>query len=235
MWTTRNLSAPLGPGVDNQEGIVIIMNKDMHYNIEDLENSDKFNLILMIPYSDLASFVIDWLRKRSMIIISFIITCIGFLVLSEYIRHFLSGAYPGSQILLHGILGFILLPVLIIPVHEILHIIPYWLTGARNIRIGMDLRQFIFYVTAHKYVAGPGQFRLVAIFPFALISLIAICMIFIIPGIWKYSLAAFLFAHATMCVGDIALLNFYHLNRHRKIYTWDDADGKVAYFYEMKQ
>jgi hypothetical protein len=35
-----------------------------------------------------------------------------------------------------------------------------------------------------------------------------------------------------MCAGDFALLNFYWLNRHKNIYTWDDADQKMAYFYE---
>jgi hypothetical protein len=42
----------------------------------------------------------------------------------------------------------------------------------------------------------------------------------------------FLFVHATMCAGDFAMLNFYHINKARKIYTWDDADLKEAYFYE---
>jgi hypothetical protein len=35
-----------------------------------------------------------------------------------------------------------------------------------------------------------------------------------------------------MCAGDFALLNFYFLNRNKKIYTWDDVDKKEAYFYE---
>jgi hypothetical protein len=35
-----------------------------------------------------------------------------------------------------------------------------------------------------------------------------------------------------MCAGDFALLNFYYLNRDKKIYTWDDADLKEAYYYE---
>jgi hypothetical protein len=41
-----------------------------------------------------------------------------------------------------------------------------------------------------------------------------------------------LFVHATMCAGDFAMLNFYFLNRGKKIYTWDDFDKKMAYFYE---
>jgi hypothetical protein len=35
-----------------------------------------------------------------------------------------------------------------------------------------------------------------------------------------------------MCAGDFSLLNFYWINRDKKIYTWDDADQKMAYFYE---
>jgi hypothetical protein len=28
------------------------------------------------------------------------------------------------------------------------------------------------------------------------------------------------------------LLNFYYINRKKRIYTWDDADLKESYFYE---
>jgi hypothetical protein len=35
-----------------------------------------------------------------------------------------------------------------------------------------------------------------------------------------------------MCAGDVALLNYIYLNRHRKIITWDDAEKRLAYFYE---
>jgi len=57
-------------------------------------------------------------------------------------------------------------------------------------------------------------------------------MIWSLPGLWKWSLSLFLFVHTTMCAGDFAFLNFYHINRKKKIYTWDDADRKESYFYE---
>jgi hypothetical protein len=134
--------------------------------------------------------------------------------------------------LLHSLLGFILFPVIFIPIHEALHLIPYYLTGARNLRIGMDLKQYLFYVTAHRYVAGPKQFRLVAIFPFALISIILIALLPFVSDLWRWTFSAFLFVHATMCAGDFALLNFYSINSEKEIYTWDDADKKEAYFFE---
>ena len=96
----------------------------------------------------------------------------------------------------------------------------------------MDLKQYLFYVTAHRYVASPFQFRIVAVTPFIIISAVLIFLIFLLPGLWKWSLSVFLFAHATMCAGDFALLNLYFLNKDKKLYTWDDADKKEAYFYE---
>jgi hypothetical protein len=129
----------------------------------------------------------------------------------------------------------IILPVICIPVHELLHIVPYYISGAKNIRIGMDLNQYLFYVTADKYVASPMQFRIVAWTPFFIISTGLLLLICLLPGLWKWSLSIFLFAHATMCAGDFALLNLYYINKDKKIYTWDDFDKKEAYFYEELQ
>ena len=161
--------------------------------------------------------------------------CLIFFGLALFIRFDIAGYFELRRIFTHTLLGLIVFPILIIPVHEGLHILPYYITGARNIKIGMDLRQYIFYVTAHKHVATPFQFKLVAWTPFLLISLATIFLIFCLPGLWKWSFSLFLFAHATMCAGDFALLNFYFINRSGKIYTWDDADLKEAYFYEKIQ
>jgi pilus assembly protein TadC len=96
----------------------------------------------------------------------------------------------------------------------------------------MDLKQYLFYVSAHRYVASPIQFRIVALTPFLVISLCLIILVILLPGLWKWSLSIFLFVHATMCAGDFALLNLYFVNKDKKIYTWDDLDKKEAYFYE---
>ena len=158
--------------------------------------------------------------------------CIGFAL---RIRMEIAGYFPVTNIIFHSVLGLIFFPVLCIPVHELLHIIPYFISGAKRIRIGMDLKQYLFYVTAHRYVATPFQFRIVASLPFLVINCSLLLLIFFLPGLWKWSLSLFLFVHTTMCAGDFALLNFYFLNRDKKIYTWDDADKKEAYFYEELQ
>jgi hypothetical protein len=204
----------------------------MALKVEDFEDQSKYRQIQVIPYSDLVNFVLDYLRRKTWLMVFFWTICLIMVGLAMTVRINIAGYFPFKNILLHTLLGLIIFPILIIPVHEIMHIISFWLTGAARIRIGADLKQYIFYVTAHRHVIRARQFRLVAIIPFVIISAALLAFIFCLPGLWKWSLSLLLFVHTTMCAGDFAMLNFYHINRHRKIYTWDDADEKMAYFYE---
>jgi len=204
----------------------------MAVKIEDLEDQSKYRQILKISYDELIPFIIDYLKRRSGLMIFFWSACIFFLAMALKVRINISGYFPLKNIFFHSLLGLIVFPVIYIPVHELLHIIPYYLTGARKIRTGMDLKQYMFYVTAHRHVATRRQFRFVAWVPFILTSIAAAYLVLTLPGLWKWSVSLFLFVHATMCAGDFALLNFYWINRKKNIYTWDDADEKMAYFYE---
>jgi hypothetical protein len=204
----------------------------MALRVEDLEDQSKYRQILKISYDDLIPFILDYLKRITGVTIFFWSVCIIFLGTALRVRLNIAGYYPFKGILVHSALGLIFLPLLCIPVHELLHILPYFISGARKIRVGMDLKQYLFYVTAHRYVATPIQFRIVAIIPFLLISIGLIILILILPGLWKWSMSLFLFVHSTMCAGDFALLNFYFTRKGRKVYTWDDAERKIAYFYE---
>jgi hypothetical protein len=204
----------------------------MSFTVEDLDDGKRFKLFLTIQYKELVQFVFDYLKKKSGLIYFFWSACLLFLFVAIIIRIEVAGHFPLAHILVHSAIGLIILPLFCIPAHEFLHIIPYYFSGAKNLRIGMDLKQFLFYVSAHRYVAAPFQFRIVALTPFLVISAVLISLVIFLPGLWKWSLSLFLFVHATMCAGDFALLNLYFLNRDKKIYTWDDLDKKEAYFYE---
>jgi hypothetical protein len=204
----------------------------MALKVEDFDDQSRFRQLQAIPYSELVNFVLDYIGRKSWLMILFWSVCIVFAGIALTVRINIAGYFHVKNILYHSFLGFIAFPILMIPVHELMHVIPFWLTGAKRIRIGADLKQYIFYVTAHRHVINMGQFRFVALIPFLLISAALIMLILYLPGLWKWSLSLLLFVHTTMCAGDFALLNFYHINRHRKIYTWDDADEKMAYFYE---
>jgi hypothetical protein len=204
----------------------------MALRLEDLDDQTKFRQILRIPYNELIGFILSQLRKKSGLTFFFWSVCIVNLIITAIVRINISGVYPISDILIHSALGLLIFPVLCIPLHEALHIVPYYISGARNIRVGMDMKQYLFYVTAHRYVASPLQFRIVAIMPFMIISVVSAITVVYVPWGWKWSVSLFMLAHTTMCASDFALLNFYFLNRKKKIYTWDDADQKVAFFYE---
>jgi len=204
----------------------------MSYSVEDLEDQKTFRLILKMPYNELIPFIFDYLKKKSVLTLIYWLACILFLIIAIIIGLRMAGIFPLSGILIHSVIGLVVLPVIFIPLHEFLHIVPYYFSGAKNIRVGMDLKQYLFYVTAHRYVANPFQFRIVALTPVIIISTGLILTIILIPGLWRWSLSIFLLVHTTMCAGDMALLNFYFLNRGKSIYTWDDADKKEAYFYE---
>jgi hypothetical protein len=204
----------------------------MSLKIEDLDDQNNFRLFLTVSYKNLMDFVFEYLKKKSLFIFLFWLVTFIFLVIAILIRFRIAGQYAITNIILHSIIGLIVLPVVCIPLHELLHAIPLLLTGAKNIRVGMDLKQYLFYVSAHKYVASPLQFWIVALTPFVTLSGVMIFLIITLPDLWKWTLSAFMFAHATMCAGDFALLNLYFINRDKKIYTWDDVDKREAYFYE---
>ena len=204
----------------------------MSLKVEDLENSQKFRQILVVKYTDLVDFVFDNLRKFNPVIASFYFLCVVFLGIVIYVRIVLVQGHSFANIM-YAFLGFLVFPVFSIPIHEVLHAITFYISGARDIRVGMMLKQYMFYVTAHRYVASPVQFIIVALTPFLVISLAAICLIITLPPLWKWSFSVFLFVHSTMCIGDFALINFYYMNRGKKIYTWDDAENKITYFYEI--
>lgn len=204
----------------------------MALQIEELDDPCKFRQILKIPYDELVNFVLDYVRRKSSLMIFFWAACILFLCIALIVRLNIRGYFPFRNIFFHTTLGLVVFPVLCIPVHELLHVIPYYLTGARRIRIGMDLKQYMFYVTAHKHIATANQFRFVAVVPFLIGSVVLLYLVLMLPGLWKWSFSLLLFVHATMCAGDFAMLNFYFLNKRKKIFTWDDFDKKIAYFYE---
>lgn len=204
----------------------------MSLSVEDLDDQEKFVQILSISYNDLLPFILKYLNKPSVLTVLFWSACLISFGFSFILIVNIAGDFQFSIILFHSLLGLIIFPILCIPLHEALHIIPYYISGAKKIRAGMDLSQYLFYVTAHRYVATPFQFRIVAATPFIIISITSLFLILKLPGLWKESLSLFLFVHTTMCAGDFAMLNFYFLNRNKKIYTWDDADRKIAYFYE---
>jgi hypothetical protein len=202
--------------------------------IEELEDGSSYEKVLTLPYGDIAPFIIGRLKSfnLSMMTVWIVLAMTTFLTVWFWpgVRY-----TPDNHSIIIGLAaGLVAVPVLLIPVHEGLHLIPFRLSGARDIRYGADLRQGIIYVTAHRFVADLRLFSIVAFTPFVIITAgIGAAIIFCTPW-WQWVLSLALFTHTTMCAGDTALIGFMRGFRHRNMYTWDDADRKEAYFYATK-
>jgi hypothetical protein len=201
-------------------------------SIEELDDVTKFTRELKLAYEDVAVFVMSHLKNRTAAMIAFWVVTAGSVILN--ITLWLKALRtPVHHSMITGtILGFILIPVALAPLHEAIHYIFMRISGARDIRLGMDLRQGIIYLSAHKHVIGKRSFRVIATSPFIMVNILFAALIFLSASIWlKWVLSAALLMHATMCVGDLVLLGYMEEFKPRPVYTWDDVDAKEAYFY----
>jgi len=199
--------------------------------IEELENPSLYERVLSLPYNEIGPFVLRELTRPSRPMVRIWISLAASLSLSVWFWPGFVFPSEGPGILTGLAAGLLLLPLALVPVHEGSHLIPFLLAGARDIRFGADLKQGIIYVTAHRFVAGRKLFSVVAMAPFILITTSLIVSILVCPAWWKWVLSMTLFVHSTMCAGDAALIGFMGSFGKRRVFTWDDADLKVAYFY----
>jgi len=200
-------------------------------DIEQLDDPLLYEKVLTLPYDDIAPFVLGEVTRPSGPMLRIWITLAATLFLSVW---FWPGViyFPENPRVVAGLTtGLILIPLGLVPVHEGLHLIPFVMAGARDIRFGADLRQGIIYVTAHRFLAGRRLFSIVAFTPFILVTLTFLTMILFTTPWWKWVLSMTLFVHTTMCAGDAALIGFMSRFGERKVFTWDDADKKEAYVY----
>jgi hypothetical protein len=200
---------------------------------DEIKESSKYRLILTLDYEEVADFVLRQLRLSNPVIFSFYAIILFLVVWAGSIRVGLPDEMRMLEVLPYTLSGLLLFPLLLIVVHEGIHIIVFVILGGRNIRVGADLKNFLFYVTAHRHVVNATQFLIIALSPFVIISAALLVAVWYTPPLWKWSLCLTLLIHTTMCAGDIALTAFYYMNRDKKIITWDDADEKVAYFYQI--
>ncbi|MFO7853392.1 MAG: DUF3267 domain-containing protein [Bacteroidota bacterium] len=205
----------------------------MNKKVNDIVHNDRYRHLLTLSYDDIVPFVFDYIKKYTFPIISAWVFLLAIITWMINQRFALAGEFRFLTIVMHSSIGLIILPLILVAPHELLHVIPYYLGGARNIRIGADWKQYYFYVTSHLNPVGPLVYISVALTPFILINASLIFLIFTLQSpLWTWSLLCTLFMHTTMCAGDFALINYYWINRDKKIITWDDADRKEAYFYE---
>jgi len=122
----------------------------------------------------------------------------------------------------------------VIPPHELLHGLAYRILGARNIKFGVDLQQFIFYVTAHRFPISKKELAFLAMTPFVMINLLIIALTAIWASQFTLYSASLLLCHNIMCIGDFAMIS-YAFSQKGRLYSYDDTELKKNYFFEEQE
>lgn len=207
---------------------------DTKLQVSDLKDEQRFRFITSVEHEDVVPFVFRYIWKKNRVTYLYFGANIIFLAYLLRIVTFqmIPGSWDAVTILWQLFLGFILYPVLLIPVHEGIHGLVYLFEGAEKIKFGADLKQYVFYVTADQFILNRNSFYRLAFTPFIILSLaLATAGIYIQPPYsWGFSLC--LLAHGTMCIGDFALASLFAEYPEKEIYTYDQASEKTSFFYE---
>ena len=199
---------------------------------ETLERENGFRKILELDFSEMIPFVLSNIRKTG--IIPLLYMSINMIFLIFIILYAVWSAKTGSlnagKIFWQILAGVLAGSVLVIPPHELLHGLAYRLLGASKIKFGVDLQQFIFYVTADRFPISKGELAFLAMTPFVLINV----LIIVLTATWasQFTLfsASLLLCHNIMCIGDFAIIN-YAIGQKGELFTYDDIGIKKSYFF----
>jgi len=204
----------------------------MNLSPEELE-SNGYKLIETLEHKELVPFVKRYLYRYGfwplgylaflLLMLLTIGALAGYMIAMKQSIHF-------QDILGKTFIGFAL-SFLLIPLHEYIHAIAYRVCGAREVSYDADLKKMVFMAIAHRFVAGAKEFRVVAIAPFAAISILAFAVTPFLGGHNIFTAMGLIFMHAAFCGGDFAMLSYLDLHKDKEVVTWDDNENKVTYFY----
>jgi hypothetical protein len=202
-------------------------------DVETLQMDPCFKKILELDFNEMIPFVLSNIKKRGLFPLLYLFYNTASLI---FIIFFVAygineGSMKAGKILGQIVAGILVGSILVIPPHEILHGMAYRILGARKIRFGIDLRQFIFYVTADRFPISRKELAFLALTPFVVINIVVIGF----TALWAQQFILFssfiLLSHNIMCIGDFAMIG-YAYSIKKELITYDDPQEKRSYFYE---
>lgn len=203
---------------------------------ETLQGEIGYRKILELDFSEMIPFVFSNIRKGGVIPLLYMsINLIFFFFIIIYTVWIVrTGSLNAGKIFWQIVAGVLAGSILVIPPHEMLHGLAYRLLGARKIKFGMDLQQFIFYVTADRFPISKKELAFLAMTPFVLINLGLIALTATWVSQFTLFSASLLLCHNIMCIGDFAIIS-YAFSQKGELYTYDDTEIKKSYFFERKE
>ena len=209
----------------------------MRHSVDNIRTDPDFHLLDKLHYDSIVEFATEYIRKRTRSMTFYVIIIIAFFLLqwSAFIYGITVSQLNAVSLLKQFLYGLIISMTIVIPLHELIHAIGYFILGARKIRFGAALKHFAFYAVADDFVTNRAGFIFLALSPFIIVSLLNLAGFILVPGYASYTYISVLFFHATMCAGDFALLSYFEFHRDKELYTFDDVRNKTSYFYYRKK
>jgi len=208
----------------------------MRHTVEQIMKDSRFQLLDKLHYDDIVDFATEYVRKRTRSMFFYLVLIIIFFILqwSAFLYGIFANDMNTISLLKQFLYGLIISLTIVIPLHELIHALGYFLLGARKIRFGAVLKHFAFYAVADDFVVNRNAFIFLALSPFIIVSLLNLLGFVLVQGYASYTYISVLFFHATMCAGDFALLSYFEFHRDKELYTFDDVGKKTSYFYYKK-
>jgi hypothetical protein len=202
---------------------------------EALQENPEYRKILELEFSEMIPFVLTNIRKRGVIPLFYLTINAAFLIFIFIysLWSIQAGLLSFGRISLQIITGIFAGSILVILPHELLHGLAYRLLGARKIHFGMDLQQFIFYVTADHFPISRRELVFLALTPFVAINALLIAATALWATHFTLFFAALLLSHNIMCIGDFAIIS-YAFGQKGELYTYDDVKNKRSYFFNRE-
>lgn len=201
---------------------------------EDLTEQNGFRHIITMKHSNMLPFVFQYMKTKTSLNFFFWMFNLGLIgyAIFSWIAQWIHGNMDWAASVLYSFTGILVFLLIIIPLHELIHLAGMRILGAGKLHISANLRQGMFYACADGFVMSRNEFFFVALLPFLLINLVLLYLIFSLNGVMVTGLWWIFLFHSTGCVGDFALMSFYMVNRDKEILTYDDVKVGRSVFYE---
>jgi hypothetical protein len=207
--------------------IIKIMQRLTPYN---LQTDGKYRQLLRFHHRDVLPFVGEYyLRKRNWVIWLNYLLNLGCILWTLAVGIW-QGTSTTSWLISLGLA--VLIWVVLIPLHEAIHGLVYWLLGARDIHFGGSLRLMYFYAVAHDFVINSRELIWLALAPFLVINGGLLVLALVSPQQRLLALILSLL-HLSAVGGDWAMLGYLWEQRGGEIYTFDDINEQMSYFYQQ--
>ncbi len=206
-------------------------------SIEELRNSEKYELIAQLNHRQIKEFVIKQLTENGKIIKVYMIYQVLMILIGIFFftRSIVLAFQSSFDPLYYTIAAVVFSFSVLIVIHELLHGIALKITGAPKVNFGGYLEKFIFYAEADRFVINRKQFAFIALTPLFAVKLITLIgIILLINHPVFYFLIFVMSAHSLFCAGDIGLLSVFYKNKTDEIFTFDVKAEKTSYFYRTR-